>query len=157
MNEKLTQQFINVLTSMMKSLKRDLKLERVHPCTFPQMELLQLLTRHSSLTCSQVAFFLGVTPPTVTRLVDGLVDRGWVERITPPDDRRSLVLRLTTEGEETARLRQERTQEIISEILGSLPEEDKHQLSLILEALQRILTDRAERSGEKNRRLDVDH
>jgi DNA-binding MarR family transcriptional regulator len=44
-------------------------------------------------------------PPNVSRLVDALVDRGYVERSPDPDDRRSWVLRLTRLGSSrTARL-----------------------------------------------------
>ncbi len=154
----MAQQFITVITGILKSLKRDFKMERARPCTFPQMELLRLLAHHPRPTCSQVASSLGVTPPTVTRLVDGLVDRGWVERITPPENRRSLFLKLTAEGEKAACFHKMRVREVVGEVLGNLSEGDKHKLSLILEALCEILTtDHAVRSGEINRRNDAHH
>ena len=37
-------------------------------------------------------------PPNVSRLVDALVDRGYVDRSPDPDDRRSWLLRLTRVG-----------------------------------------------------------
>jgi len=41
---------------------------------------------------------LAVTPPSITALVDGLVKRGFVDRVPDPADRRRLPLHLTDEG-----------------------------------------------------------
>jgi long-chain acyl-CoA synthetase len=41
---------------------------------------------------------LGVTPSTVTSVVDGLVTRGLVDRSSDPSDRRRVVLSLTDDG-----------------------------------------------------------
>src|ERR1700730_1894108 len=44
---------------------------------------------------SELAYRLTVQPPTVTRLVDGLVQRGFVERRTDEGDRRRSTIVLT--------------------------------------------------------------
>jgi DNA-binding MarR family transcriptional regulator len=41
---------------------------------------------------------MAVTPPSITALVDGLVKRGYVDRVPDPSDRRRLPLHLTAEG-----------------------------------------------------------
>lgn len=43
-------------------------------------------------------------PPNVSRLVDALVDRGYVERSPDPGDRRSWLVSLTTPGRRLAGL-----------------------------------------------------
>jgi len=48
-------------------------------------------------------------PPNVSRLVDGLVDRGLVERSPDPSDRRSWLIELTSEGRRVLRRVQQRT------------------------------------------------
>jgi DNA-binding MarR family transcriptional regulator len=45
-----------------------------------------------------LAELLGVTQSGVTRLVDRLTGRGWVEREQPPGNRRVMYARLTSEG-----------------------------------------------------------
>jgi DNA-binding MarR family transcriptional regulator len=47
---------------------------------------------------SELAYRLTVRPPTVTRLVDGLVDRGLVERSAVDPDRRRSTLAVTRAG-----------------------------------------------------------
>jgi DNA-binding MarR family transcriptional regulator len=49
-------------------------------------------------TPSELAYRLTVRPPTVTRLVDGLVDRGLVARSTGNPDRRRSTLAVTRDG-----------------------------------------------------------
>jgi long-chain acyl-CoA synthetase len=49
-------------------------------------------------TPSELAYRLTVRPPTITRLVDGLVNRGLVERGTGAQDRRTSTLTVTDTG-----------------------------------------------------------
>lgn len=49
-------------------------------------------------TPSELAYRLTVRPPTITRLVDGLVDRGLVERGIGHPDRRRSTLAVTRAG-----------------------------------------------------------
>ena len=48
-----------------------------------------------------LAELLGVTQGGVTRLVDRLIGRGWVEREQPPGNRRVMFARLTDQGRAT--------------------------------------------------------
>jgi DNA-binding MarR family transcriptional regulator len=41
---------------------------------------------------------LSISPSGTTRLVDRLVKRGWVERVQPPDNRRTVCATPTEEG-----------------------------------------------------------
>lgn len=50
------------------------------------------------LTASQLAGRLNVTPAAVTYLVDRLAKKGYLERVTNPDDRRQVLLRVLGPG-----------------------------------------------------------
>lgn len=50
----------------------------------------------------ELADAVGVTPRTMTGLVDGLEATGFVERTPDPDDRRAVHVTLTAEGREAA-------------------------------------------------------
>jgi DNA-binding MarR family transcriptional regulator len=50
------------------------------------------------LTNREVAELAGVSSPTATRMVDGLVGRELVTRIEDPSDRRAVVISLTSAG-----------------------------------------------------------
>lgn len=65
--------------------------------TLAQYRVLVFLDR-GPRPATQVAALLGVTPSTVTSVVDGLCARGLVERRGDPGDRRRVVLALTDAG-----------------------------------------------------------
>lgn len=65
--------------------------------TLPQYRVLVFLSLRER-PASDVAALLGVTPSTVTSVVDGLVGRHLVERRPDTTDRRRVVLSLTADG-----------------------------------------------------------
>jgi MarR family transcriptional regulator, lower aerobic nicotinate degradation pathway regulator len=58
-------------------------------------------------TNRELAELAGIAPPTATRLVDGLLQRGFVSRVEDPTDRRAVVISLTPAGR-TALAKKER-------------------------------------------------
>jgi DNA-binding MarR family transcriptional regulator len=69
--------------------------------TMPQAKTLVLLYSDGGAPMGQLARSLGVTLPTVTGIVDRLVDHGLAHRLVQPRDRRLVVCRLTRRGSET--------------------------------------------------------
>jgi MarR family transcriptional regulator, organic hydroperoxide resistance regulator len=49
-------------------------------------------------TNRELAELAGISAPTATRIVDGLLDRGFVSRVEDPTDRRAVVISLTPSG-----------------------------------------------------------
>lgn len=65
--------------------------------TLPQFRVLAFLSE-GEWAASKVADWLAVSRPSLTALVDGLVEQGWVERKESPTDRRSVLHHLTDAG-----------------------------------------------------------
>lgn len=66
-----------------------------------QMWVLYILNRGPQLT-SELARKFNVAMPTITRTVDTLVNKGYVERQQDAEDRRKIYLRLTDAGAQVA-------------------------------------------------------
>lgn len=66
-------------------------LDRLDDLTIPQFRALVVLASRGPTSSSELAAALGVHPSTVTRLVDRLVAKGFVQRSTPADRREVLV------------------------------------------------------------------
>lgn len=66
--------------------------------SFMQYRVLQHLEKGRSIQ-SDLAFQLSVTKQSVTRLVDGLVERGCIERRADEVDRRRVIHTITPDGE----------------------------------------------------------
>jgi DNA-binding MarR family transcriptional regulator len=69
--------------------------------TFPQLRCLHVMANSDGPSLSsRLARTLLVTPPTMTRTIDGLVDRGLVARQPDPVNRRQIGLVITPAGRE---------------------------------------------------------
>ena len=63
-----------------------------------QLHVLHLLERHGELAMSRLAETLDVSLSAATGLVDRIEERGFVERIRVPSDRRVVLVRITAAG-----------------------------------------------------------
>jgi DNA-binding MarR family transcriptional regulator len=63
-----------------------------------QLHVLHLLERHGELAMSRLAETLDVSLSAATGLVDRIEERGFVERIRVPNDRRIVLVRITAAG-----------------------------------------------------------
>ena len=68
--------------------------------TRPQAGLLRLISREPGQSQQAVARRLGTPPSRLVALVDGLEQRGLIERRRNPGDRRNYALHLTAAGEQ---------------------------------------------------------
>jgi DNA-binding MarR family transcriptional regulator len=82
---------------------------------------------------------LSLPSPLATRVGDELVARGLVERIGDPDDRRRVVLRLTSEGYKTIETVHEEAEELVSAVLQRLTEAETEALLVGLQAFLRVM------------------
>lgn len=85
-------------THLTREVTQNLK---AHDLDLPGFDVLLTLRRQrglSPLTPSDLAADMMMSPPAMTNRLDRLEQRGLIERIADPSDRRSLRIRLTAEG-----------------------------------------------------------
>jgi DNA-binding MarR family transcriptional regulator len=88
---------------------------------------------------------LGISPRTVTGLVDALEADGWVTRSPHPADRRATIISLAPAAEATlARLRQS-YEGLAHDLLGDLPPDDLTRCRAVIATLEERLDDVASR------------
>jgi DNA-binding MarR family transcriptional regulator len=68
--------------------------------TMPQAKVLHQVRAKGSMPMSELVAHLGVTVPTVTGIIDRLVERDLVVRRGTPDDRRRVIIEITPAGVE---------------------------------------------------------
>jgi DNA-binding MarR family transcriptional regulator len=94
---------------------------------------------------------LGVSLPAMSRAVDGLYERGFVEREEDPTDRRMKRVRLTDSGRTVPRALNEARLSALAELMSSLREDEAvalgHALGLILERRAEIADYRPTEKG----------
>ena len=81
-------------------LRRRLANERdpANDLSIPVMAVLGALFRHGELTVGELASIERVQPPTMTKIVGKLEERGLVVRTPHPTDRRQVILSATERG-----------------------------------------------------------
>jgi long-chain acyl-CoA synthetase len=84
--------------------------------SLPQFRLLAMVERGQR--ASFLADKLAVAKPTVTALVDGLVERGYVSRAQEADDRRATHIALTAAGKRALKTAETAMAERIENLLG---------------------------------------
>jgi DNA-binding MarR family transcriptional regulator len=101
------------------------------------MHVLWLLEHHGDMPMSRMAEFLDVSDSNATGIIDRMEERGLVERVRVPDDRRVVLLRIAERGmqalDETEALKQDRLQAILAHL-------DEGQLARVARAFDDIRT-----------------
>jgi DNA-binding MarR family transcriptional regulator len=108
----------------------------------PRLSALSVLVFAGPKRIGELARIEEVEPPTMTRLVDGLVRDGLAVRETDPDDARAVRVRATATGGRTHRRGRARRVETLMASLAGLSPAELAALGEGVEVLERILRDR---------------
>lgn len=107
--------------------------------SFPQFFLLTYLSSEEYLTMSDIAKKMGHSTAAATGLVDRLEKLGYVERVHAAEDRRKIMVRITSKGVDlVSRLRAE----IATDLAGILAGMDEDQAEAV-EHTKRAIRGRA--------------
>jgi DNA-binding MarR family transcriptional regulator len=108
----------------------------------PRLSLLSVLVFAGPKRIGELARVEQVEPPTISRLVDGLVRDGLAVREPDPDDARAVRVRATPTGARTLRRGRARRVETLQTRLATLSPTELAALGEGVEVLERILRDR---------------
>jgi DNA-binding MarR family transcriptional regulator len=89
---------LETLPQVMRAIHEEMRRQGNPLLSPPQLRTLAYLHRSPESCLFHVADHLGVTHPTASVIVERLVRRGLVARITNPQERRRIMLKLTPEG-----------------------------------------------------------
>jgi DNA-binding MarR family transcriptional regulator len=108
----------------------------------PRLSVLSVLVFAGPKRIGELARMEQVEPPTMTRLVDGLVRDGLAVREPDPDDARAVRVRATPTGARTLRRGRARRVETLRSTLATLSPGELAALGEGVDVLERILRDR---------------
>ena len=89
---------LDVAPMVMRLIRSELRKYGAKEMSVPQFRTLGFVYRNEGASLSEVADHIGLTLPTMSMLVDGLVVRGLINRREDPQDRRRITLALTNAG-----------------------------------------------------------
>ncbi|MDT0305239.1 MarR family winged helix-turn-helix transcriptional regulator [Streptomonospora wellingtoniae] len=97
-----------------------------------QQAALTVLSEEGPMTQQELGHRLGIDRTTIVNVVDGLDDRGLVERRRSPTDRRAYLLTLTPPGRDTRKQGRRRVAAAEERLLDELDEPDRALLRRLL-------------------------
>ena len=113
-----------MVPSVMRFIRTEMRGHRALDLSVPQFRSLVFIERAAGTSLNGVAAHLGLTPPSVSKLIDGLSTRGLVKRRESPGDRRRLTIEITAEGAQAVARARKAALKSLSRLLGSLTEEE---------------------------------
>ena len=87
------------------------------------------------LRLSELAERMGITAPTASRAVDGLVELGLLERLPDPADRRAVRIDMTEPGRKDVEGRKARAAAALEPAVAALSAQDRARLAALLARL----------------------
>lgn len=93
--------------------------------TISQYRLLETVVGSEAPRIREIATYIDVAPPTVTRMLSGLERDGLIERRAHAEDRRAVSIELTGAGREAWRTARRRLEAKRHRLYDALPEDDR--------------------------------
>jgi DNA-binding MarR family transcriptional regulator len=135
--------------------------ERMHRAdiSMTHFHLLSMLERHGSITMSRIAELLDVSVSNATGLIDRIEERGLVERIRVPDDRRVVHVQLTDVGRTKLQEVELFKEDMIHAVLARLDERQLRRVGLAMADLRGAVVEAisAEPSAQLHKHLQRAH
>jgi len=111
------------------------------------MAALASIERHPQVTPTRLAEYEGVKRPTITRVINHLVEADMIIRVPDPDDGRSCRIELNQRGAAYLDEHRSRKSAYLARLLDSLPAEDVETLDRAAEILNHALLGNREQKG----------
>lgn len=147
--DECAREVLDVVPLIMRTIRAEMRRHRAPGVSVPHFRALAFLNRNEGASLSEVAEYIGLTLPSMSTLIDGLVTRELVTRQTAPTDRRRVTLALTARGKSTLEAARRDTQARLAEILAALSSAERTTVVQALQALRAVFTPSREGAAPK--------
>lgn len=155
--QQLAAMLMDVAPLVMRTIRTRMRSERGADLTVPQFRVLGLLRRRPGSSLSDVAEHVGLTASAASRLVDGLVARGYVRREHRATDRRAVALALSPKGVDLLEATYRGTQAHLAERVAALDAAQRVAILTALENLGRLFQTERRASATRGPRTSASH
>ena len=129
-------EILDVTPKIIQALRVQMRSQRQHDLSVPQFRTLTFLSRHPGSSLSAAAEHIGLTLPTMSVLIEGLVQRGLVDRAADARDRRRVLLTLTPTGQALHAQALDGTADWLAALLQPLSEQERESIEQALGVLR---------------------
>ena len=132
------QEILEVVPQVMRAIRAELRRHRTADLSVPQFRTLAFIDRNANASLSDVTEHIGLTLPSISKIVDGLVTRKLVTRQTDPTDRRRMTLALTRSGQTALEVSRAATRACLAESLATLTDAERATVVKAMDALRPV-------------------
>ena len=134
--DKINEVFPMVIREFLKRQTNELSKGNI---TMPQMVILNFLYNHGESRMTDLAHFMSVTTAAMTGIIERLVRYGYVLRISEPNDRRIIKIKLTSKGAVIVKKINQQKRRMIIDIFSKLPQQERDDYLRIILHIRDIL------------------
>jgi MarR family transcriptional regulator for hemolysin len=117
-------ELLEVMPLVMQDLRQTMRSHSAADLRVPELRSLAFLRHSPGSNLTDLAEYIGVSLPSMSKLVDALSSRGLIDRQADPADRRRVRLQLTPEGASVLARAREAVKARFAARLARLGEED---------------------------------
>lgn len=147
--ETCARELMETAPQIVQAIRVEMRRGRGAELSIPQFRTLRFIQRNPVSTLSSLADHLGLTLPSVSKLVDGLVKQNLVSRQAAASDRRCLALVLTPGGEAIVDAARASAQANLAQTLAALPESELETIRRAMELLHPLFVQQVRPSVSK--------
>jgi MarR family transcriptional regulator for hemolysin len=129
-------ELMDTVPQIVQAIRVEMRLGRGANISIPQFRALRFIQRNPDSSLSDIADHLGLTLPSVSKLVDGLVKQKLVHRQASTSDRRRLTLGLTQSGQSIVNTARANAQASLAERLSCLSDPELDTVMRAMELLR---------------------
>jgi len=133
--DECARQVLETVPLVMRAVRAEMRRHRAADLSVPQFRTLTFLNRQAGASLSQVAEHIGLTLPSMSLLVDGLVERKLILRNTHTADRRRVTLTLTARGQSVLEAAHDAALAALAGKLAALSAQDR---AIVVQAMQAL-------------------
>lgn len=144
--EPSAREVLEVVPLVMRTIRKKFREQRTADLSLPQFRALNFISRKEGTSLSDVAEHLGLGLPTASKLVDGLVERKLIVRISDKGDRRRVCLTITPKGREKVDVAHRHTQAFLIDRMHDLSNDELETITKAMHILHGLFAAVAEPS-----------
>jgi DNA-binding MarR family transcriptional regulator len=139
--EQCAAEIVETVPLLMRIIRSKVRSQTTPELSIPQLRALAFLGRNKEAMVTDVAAFLGLTLPSTSKLVDGLVVAGMTTREPHPTDRRKVSLTLTRSGRRKYEVAVKYAQDFLAERVARLSKTERGYLHDSMKVLHALFSD----------------
>jgi DNA-binding MarR family transcriptional regulator len=134
--ERCAGELLNVVPVIMRHIRMEMRKSRGYDMTVPQFRTLAYLSSNEGASLTDLAEYIGLTLPSVSKMVDLLVARELVQRSTCVQDRRRVKLSLTGSGRVAWSIAYQAAKAYLVQKLVQLPDTDQEMVERAMKGIK---------------------